>query len=126
MSDVSIRCYCDRHTYEEAYKIGFYCSLDKAAAHFQDIMDELDRKLKKYINASEKTPRNPKQSSKEKTSKHSRTKDDFNTNRKAKRSKKEELKDDSHSMLNTRENSECYDDDFDTLDENIFQENVSV
>ena len=71
-TDGSIRCSCHRHSYEEGYKLGFYCSLDKAASRFQDIMEDLDHKLRKYIRSNEKSPKS--RNSERQDGRHSKSK----------------------------------------------------
>ena len=65
-SNGSMRCNCDRHAYEETYKVGFNCSVEKATSHFQDIMDDLDKKLKKYMASNIKKSRDSDTKNREK------------------------------------------------------------
>lgn len=65
-SNGQMRCNCDQHAYEEAYKVGFHCSVEKATSHFQDIMDDLDKKLEKYMKSNIKSSRDSESKNKEK------------------------------------------------------------
>ena len=125
MSDGSIRCYCDRHTYEEAYRIGFYCSLDAAASHFVKIMDALDRKLEQYIKVSSNRPKNPKSDSKDKILNISSKKYSTKSSSKRKEGEKRVKIDDRCSTSTAIDKNNYYSTSTDTignLEDDVFQE----
>ena len=121
ITDGSIRCSCHRHAYEEGYKLGFYCSLDKAASRFQDIMEDLDHKLRKYIRSNEKSSKS--RNSERQDSRHSKS----NSHKK---SSKDPVKKDKHSSTGSQQNetnesintSKCLDSsDLDNFDDDMSQ-----
>ena len=124
LSDASIRCYCDRHSYEEAYKIGFYCSLKRSACHFEGIMDELDEKLKKFRDADDKCAKNSEDNCKQKYSRHSKSKNGATYN-KSKKDIKQEMKSEDVEEMTAKEKLESYfnkDEDLDNLEDNSSHE----
>ena len=103
--------------------MGFYCSLDRAALHFQDIMDELDKKLNKYMND------NANSKTKDTGVKERRKLKEGETISRKGEETKVHFKTDDREVANTKEKIEYpidNDGDLNTLEEDSSQESDNI